>query len=347
MAKKSNKNKQIKKTSKLLKSKASLKKVDKGKSIKVKPLKKTILKKLAKKIEKKKPVEKKIVKPSKKVVLKKTAVKLKSTPIKKVTKPSKPLKKVVLKKKITKPVVIKKKEILKKEVIVEKVKKEEKIIKPFVQRNPNALSPVKQRPKRRKGGRKRKNKGDEDEPEIMHDELLEQLIRTTKKMRTPPKKPRVLKTFTNPMASLSVALPAIENKKTSNTPKKEPKGKFTLEYIVNSNVGILYEFLTSPSGLIEWFADEVSIHDGIFTFVWEGSIQKAKLLSFKENDHIRLQWLDKPDGTYFEFRIQIDAMTSDISLMITDFADEESDLVTSKRLWDSQIEKLLHVIGSY
>ena len=98
---------------------------------------------------------------------------------------------------------------------------------------------------------------------------------------------------------------------------------------------------------MEWFADVVSIHDGIFTFVWDGSEQKAKLISFKNNEYIRLQWFDKPEGTYFEFRIRVDKITSDLSLLITDFADEASDLETSKRLWDTQIDKLLHVIGSY
>ena len=48
-----------------------------------------------------------------------------------------------------------------------------------------------------------------------------------------------------------------------------------------------------------------------------------------------------------EFRIEKDDLTGDISLIITDFADEGSDQETSKRLWDSQVNKLLHVIGSY
>ena len=97
----------------------------------------------------------------------------------------------------------------------------------------------------------------------------------------------------------------------------------------------------------EWFEEDVNIRDGIFTFVWEGSEQKAKLIGFKEEKFLRLQWLDKPDGTYFEFRIERDDLTGDISLMVVDFADEAADFNTSKLLWDSQINQLLHVIGSY
>ena len=198
--------------------------------------------------------------------------------------------------------------------------------------------------KKGKGGRKPKSKNDDDEPEIAHDELIEQIIQTTKKQSKIPKKPRILQTFVNPMAALSVALPADGGKKAVS--KKEPKGKFELEYVVRTSAGILYELLTTPSGLSEWFADDVNIRDGIFTFFWDGSEQKARLIGFKEEKYVRLQWLDKPEGTYFEFRIERDELTGDISLMIVDFAEESSDQLTSKLLWDSQVNKLLNVLGS-
>ena len=56
--------------------------------------------------------------------------------------------------------------------------------------------------------------------------------------------------------------------------------------------------------------------------------------------------MDKPEGTYFEFRIEKDELTGDTSLIIIDFADEASDMETSKLLWDSQVNKLLGVLGS-
>jgi uncharacterized protein YndB with AHSA1/START domain len=201
--------------------------------------------------------------------------------------------------------------------------------------------------KKSKGGRKPKSKDDDDEPVIENDLLVEQLINSTKKLRKPSSKvPQQIRTFTNPMAALVVAK-SEDDKKGSKLPKKEPKGKFELEYVIRTSAGILFEFLTSPSGLAEWFADNVNFHDGVFTFFWDGSEQKAKLLGFKEDKFVKLQWLDKPDGTYFEFRIERDELTGDISLMITDFADEAADMQTSKLLWDSQINKLSHVIGSY
>jgi uncharacterized protein YndB with AHSA1/START domain len=229
-----------------------------------------------------------------------------------------------------------------------KKEKEQKVLKKAETPKPEKIRSIKDKPlkPRGKGGRKPKNKnGDDDEPEIVHDELIEQIIQTTRKQAKQPKGPKIIKTFVNPHESLAAALP--DPPKKGSIPKKEPKGKFELEYVVRTSAGILYELLTTPSGLSEWFADDVNIRDGIFTFFWDGSEQKAKLLGFKEEKYLRLQWLDKPDGYYFEFRIERDELTGDISLMIVDFADEASDMQTSKLLWDSQVNKLLHVLGSY
>lgn len=130
-----------------------------------------------------------------------------------------------------------------------------------------------------------------------------------------------------------------------NTP--EPKGKFELEYVIHCSPSILFDFLYSPSGLSEWFCDDVNIRNDIYQFEWDGSEQSAKLLNAIEEKHVRFQWIDRQDGTYFEFRIEKDELTNDISLLITDFADSEEEKKSSTLLWNSQVDKLLHVLGSY
>lgn len=293
--------------------------------------------KAQKKIVKKKPSAKKIAKPVKKV----TAKAIKSS--KKVNKP-------VVSKKLAKPAktVVKAAKKEKTPNVIAKSEKPEKALKPAKVEKEKPVkkvelfgAEVKKSSKRKK---KKQKSDDDDEPVILEDILVEQLIQSTKRKAKQPKVPKILKTFVNPMTSLTVAVPA--GKKGIVLPKKEPKGKFELEYVVRTSAGILYELLTTPSGLSEWFADDVNIRDGVFTFFWDGSEQKARLLGFKEDQYIRLQWIDKPEGYYFEFRIQKDELTGDISLMIIDFADEASDMQTSKLLWDSQVNKLLNVLGS-
>jgi len=128
--------------------------------------------------------------------------------------------------------------------------------------------------------------------------------------------------------------------------EKEPNGKFELEFVVRSSPEMLFEFLSTPSGLSEWFCDDVNIRNGIYTFIWDGTLQQARLLKTHDDQLVRFQWVEKTDGSYFEFRIQKDDLTNDISLIITDFADSNSEKESARRLWQSQVEKLLHIIGS-
>lgn len=145
------------------------------------------------------------------------------------------------------------------------------------------------------------------------------------------------------LKSLSKPAPILDDGKAAN----DPPGKFVLEYVVHSSAELLFNFLTEPSGLSEWFCDDVNIRHGIYTFFWDGSQQQAKEIRLIPEKLVRFQWMDKNDGTYFEFRIDKDELTGDISLMITDFADTPEERNSSKLLWDSQIDKLLHVMGAY
>jgi hypothetical protein len=121
------------------------------------------------------------------------------------------------------------------------------------------------------------------------------------------------------------------------------KEKFDLEYVVNCSPKVLYNRLSSASGLAEWFADDVSVNGKNYTFFWDKVGRDAELVFKKENLIVRYNWLD--DNTYVEFKITRDELTSDVSLLITDFA-EPDELDEIRSLWDSQIAILKHVIGS-
>jgi len=133
----------------------------------------------------------------------------------------------------------------------------------------------------------------------------------------------------------------------TNKAIKEPAGKFEMEFVIRASEDMVFEFVSTESGLSEWFCDDVNIRDGVFTFDWDGQIQQAKLVKEIPPQLIRYQWLDKNDGSYFEFRIQKDELTNDISLIITDFASDKADEVSARLLWHSQVDKLLHVLGSF
>ena len=161
-------------------------------------------------------------------------------------------------------------------------------------------------------------------------------------------KPKVSVISPSKIASISSSITNPVRKVDSYSIKseKEPNGKYEMEIVVRSSPEMLYEFLSTPSGLSEWFCDDVNIRNGIYTFIWEGQLQQARLLKTVDDHLVRFQWVDKIDGSYFEFKIQRDDLTNDISLIVTDFAETVSERESSKLLWHSQVEKLLHIMGS-
>jgi len=126
----------------------------------------------------------------------------------------------------------------------------------------------------------------------------------------------------------------------------EEKIKVQIEFPIHASPKMLYQYFSSASGLSEWFADNVNSRGEIFTFIWDGAEEEAKVLSKKSDVKIRFKWLEsEDDDSYFEFRIQVDELTKDVSLMITDFA-EEDEVEESKMFWENQISELKHRIGA-
>lgn len=157
-------------------------------------------------------------------------------------------------------------------------------------------------------------------------------------------KPKSTKTVRKIMTALT-EVPEPKVFEIAKSGKPEPKGKYRFEFVFQCSVPLMYEFLSQPSGLSEWFSDDVNIKDNILTFFWDGQQQMARIIGRKEGKFIRFQWLDKPDNYFFEFAIEVDDLTGELSLIITDFA-EDGEIETAKLLWEVQVEKLHKAIGS-
>ena len=123
------------------------------------------------------------------------------------------------------------------------------------------------------------------------------------------------------------------------------KIKYELEFPIQASPNMLYQYISSASNLSEWFADNVNSRGKVFSFFWDGSEEKAELISFKNNKFVRFKWLENEDDSFFEINIVVDELTKDVSLVIYDFADED-EVEEGKMLWESQISDLKQVIGS-
>ena len=55
--------------------------------------------------------------------------------------------------------------------------------------------------------------------------------------------------------------------------------KLELEFVIKSSPTILFQYLSTPSGLVEWFCDDVNIKGSKqYSFFWDGSENKAELV---------------------------------------------------------------------
>jgi len=124
------------------------------------------------------------------------------------------------------------------------------------------------------------------------------------------------------------------------------KTKFRLEIDFHASPQLLFQYLSTPSGLSEWFADNVNSRGELFTFIWDDGEEQARLLTKKPHEKVKFQWdVDEGEDYYFEFFIQVDDITKDVSLIITDFA-EEDELEEAKMMWENSIGALKQVLGS-
>ena len=126
------------------------------------------------------------------------------------------------------------------------------------------------------------------------------------------------------------------------------KESFELEFLLKTSPKVLDNMISTPSGLSEWFAEDVNIKDEVYTFIWDGSEEEARLVTKKANSKIKWQWIeDEENGldTYFELKYETDPMTKMVVLTVTDFA-EPSETEESQRFWESQIGELKRTLGA-
>jgi len=121
--------------------------------------------------------------------------------------------------------------------------------------------------------------------------------------------------------------------------------KFELEFPLHVSPIFLHQYLSTPDGLGEWFAENVKSRGELFTFIWGSTEEQAKMLPTKTDETTRFKWLDSHKDSYFEFKIEIDELTKDLSLIITDFA-EADELDEAKMYWENKIAQLKLLIGA-
>lgn len=124
------------------------------------------------------------------------------------------------------------------------------------------------------------------------------------------------------------------------------KEKFVGEYPFRASKKMLYPYLSTASGLAQWFADDVNINeDKVYSFVWDGDENKARMVSTRTNAHVRFEFLgdDEEDPAYVEFKLDMNELTEEVFLRIIDYSDIDQEEV--QELYDSLIHDLKEIVG--
>ena len=124
------------------------------------------------------------------------------------------------------------------------------------------------------------------------------------------------------------------------------KNKFIGEYDFRASKKMLYPYISSASGLAQWFADDVNINeDKVFTIIWDGDENKARMVSNRVNHHVKFEFLDDDDDdpNYLEMKLEVNELTQELFLRVTDYSDIDAE--EAQELWDSLVHDLKEIVG--
>ena len=120
------------------------------------------------------------------------------------------------------------------------------------------------------------------------------------------------------------------------------------EFPVNASVGILFSYLSTDTGLEQWFAPKVVVDGDIFTFIWEGYETKAKLVSIRSHKHVRFEILEEgsngADPSYIEINLEVNELTKEVFMTVLDYS-SEMDPQESSEYWNNLVKTLKERVG--
>jgi uncharacterized protein YndB with AHSA1/START domain len=118
-----------------------------------------------------------------------------------------------------------------------------------------------------------------------------------------------------------------------------------MEFPIKASPALLFNYISTPSGLSQWFCNDVDIRNNTYKFKWDGEETSAELLKKVNNKSMKFKWMNTEKEEFLEFDINVDELTDDVALVITDYA-EEGDEKNTWQLWESQVHDLKSCIGA-
>jgi uncharacterized protein YndB with AHSA1/START domain len=128
------------------------------------------------------------------------------------------------------------------------------------------------------------------------------------------------------------------------------KHKFVTEYELRSSPKVLFPYISTASGLEQWFAEKVNIlPDHRFDFLWDGESHVARQAAHRLNKAVRYEFLDgeesDTDLSYIEMKLEVSELTQSTYLKVIDYSQnaDEQELLS---MWNGLIDSLKEIVGS-
>ena len=123
---------------------------------------------------------------------------------------------------------------------------------------------------------------------------------------------------------------------------------FTAEFEFKASRKMLFPYINTPSGLGQWFADDVTVdEDKIYTFSWNEEQEQARLVAQRLNKFVRFEFLENGDEasqSLIEMRLEENDLTGTVFLSVSDSvtANDEEEF---RAIWNQMADSLREIVG--
>ncbi|UBM59554.1 ATPase [Marinilongibacter aquaticus] len=122
------------------------------------------------------------------------------------------------------------------------------------------------------------------------------------------------------------------------------KFKFVEEYPFKTSPKVLYNYISTPGGLQQWFANNVSVDsDHNYNIEWDGGVHTASV-SKRINKSAKYDFQGDDEGNSLELKLIQGELDGATYLQIIDVSDNE-DEEDLRDLWDGLINELKEIVG--
>lgn len=128
----------------------------------------------------------------------------------------------------------------------------------------------------------------------------------------------------------------------------EKMKKFEGDFEIKASKKMLYPYISTASGLSQWFADDVNINeDKDYNFIYDDADHKARMASHRLNQFVKFEFYDEGDEedySFIELHLDENEITQSVYLKVIDYSDFD-DEEEQFELWQDLVHSLKEIVG--